>query len=248
MKKLIYTLFLLAVIKNVDAQVPGYQGKRFYVQEHFGSFLVINGLFQDDPYQGVTVPVRSELFANWVLGRHISFAISWATMLTPFVFERATITSASGENGVFKPTGQPMKARVNMFSGSFRLYFGNFLAPVGKYFQFGYGKAVFGMKKGTVIKGYYQSNYYASTSTSATISDPNTYSGNRFFFGFGKSNVHGKRLVTNLYAGFNFFADGSFERYRGYTDTKNYVRLSLSKAIRLHNLVELGFGFGYLIF
>jgi hypothetical protein len=193
LRKIFLVLIALSSIQKVEAQAPGYMGKRvvagygFYFNPGFGN-IALN--YSDSPFNTL-----HELFLEYSTKKRV--AIGGSLQLYRYIYNNVRLTALNGQySAIYKPEGSyTIKGNNFKFYGKF--YKSSYLAPWGKYF-------LLGLVINKYTASYNTSEMYLSgvTYPGSTFASPpdfgptnQIYLKTDFFVGAGNSRIFADRFV-----------------------------------------------------
>ena len=199
-KKIVFCLavILFSVLK-LEAQVPGYMGKRFVV----GYGLYVNPAFSNIILNYADNPINSlhEFFIEYTTGK--KFVLGFSARLNRYTYnniEGVDVNGAGNSNGFSQTVGNPhgsydIKGQSYQLYGKF--FKAGYLAPWGKYF-------ILGLALNRYQTYYNPSQMYVTGSqnnSSYVFSDfgltTQSYSTPDLLFGSGNSRIFANRIVLD---------------------------------------------------
>jgi hypothetical protein len=245
MKKLLI-LFLVfsAGIRNVFAQIPGYQGKRLTVGYNASSFFYVINIF-DNPFSDIIdntrISYKSEFNVNYAVSRKAVMGVSYY-----FANQRDNFTDnlVTRSGGYYKPVNETVKCRLSIYELHIQLFRKNFIAPVGLYHQFSIGLVKYTLADDSMQ--FRNTDNYNSTYILAKPHEP--FTGFKLGYSIGKTNPIGHNFYLNTAFGVNFFRGGDTAKIRTGVYEQNYLLTYFNQNLRSHNFFELKLGLGWIAF
>lgn len=256
MRHTFLTILFLLWISALQAQAPGYMGKKFTAGYGFYFHPSFSNAFLD--YGDSPFNIQHALFAEAVTGK--KFALGFSAHFYKYTYnnrEHVDMQKFSDNAGNYyyqsddHPSGQyKIRAQNFMFYG--KTFKGNYLAPWGKYFQFG------------LVYTRYVTEYYPDEMQIKVESNNGgffyysdfgpplkSYQTVDLMIGNGRSRIYGNRIVLDygytlqVISCLKAFGYYALEPSKGYTADK-YIQTTSAKRVAAMNRFNFYVKLGYL--
>lgn len=243
-----FFVFIFACsLQILSAQVPGYQGKRFFVGYNASSFFYFYDFTLEDGLSGIIESTRlsykTELNINYTLSRKIAMGFSYYTAKQNDFFSKNEIQNY----GYMSPRLGLAECKLAIYELHFQFFRKNFIAPVGLYHQLSIGLVRYSLATDDNKLTVYNDLAGATPLVIDGPADP--YTCFKLGYAIGKTNPIGHNFYLNTVFGINFFrgGDAAFS-LRSSTTTQNYILQNFNKNLWTHNFFEIKIGLGWLAF
>lgn len=248
MKKiLVFAICLFGCASLMHANfVPGYMGKRLSVGVNVSSFPFFDEFqLSSDLLLNTRFSYKSELALNYTVGRKASLGFSFYYGKQKYKPGPDQSLSTGGYGYYVEPKDDDfIHCRLMIYEVNLKLYRKNFIAPIGPYHQIGIGV----VKYNAVAPGdtivLVDQQYENRVATVDVPAEP--YSCIKLSYHIGYAAPVFKDCYFNFALGINFFRGGDSSKIKYGATTSNYLLSVMNRNLRLHNLLEFKFGFGWL--
>jgi len=158
MKKYFLLIILSIASFTLQAQVPGYLGKRGTIDYKFNIFPAQTYLLGQTDAPLLTITMRHELSASYALGRKFALGGYFQTGNSN-VWHR---WNSIDNNGFSIVNSDSYRWKVTSFGADLRFYSGDFLSPLGSYHQFSMGKISYRYDDETLFESRVTYNEFGS--------------------------------------------------------------------------------------
>jgi hypothetical protein len=267
MKNLLYIFILF--FSSIHSQTPGYLGKRVSIESDINllpnttNFILDNSSRQSYNYDFnnnyeieetlnknyIRYTFKSSIAFNYTLSRKTDISLRFNKMYGNFMYSDNDYQSH--KIGFYFDDN--LKYQSTEFDINFKFYNKNFIAPVGKYFLFGFGFSKVKSKatRGTLVTNILINSYYTETSIIEDLNLDHSVNYLKLNFGFGNKTVLANDIFltygieSNFYLLYNNGIKKSEETY--ITQFKNNYNSNLSKNLLWDNIFCLKFGVGIML-
>ncbi|MCX6312266.1 MAG: hypothetical protein NT084_11610 [Bacteroidetes bacterium] len=251
MKKLIcFSTFIFAFgLQTISAQVPGYQGKRFFIGYNASSFFYCPNFTFENGLLGIfeltRISYKTEVNVNYALSRKVAAGFSYYTAKQNDAFTNDQIQNY----GYMQPTAGIAQCKLAIYEIHFQFFRKNFIAPAGLYNQLSVGIVKYGLATPDNKLTVYSTNLGGSGNPPLILTGPaEKYTCYKLGYAIGKTNPIGHNFYINTALGVNFFRGGDAAYVKTTPSTQNYILANFNKNLRTHNFVEIKIGLGWIAF
>ena len=256
MKKIIKLVFLLTIIinSNITAQVSGYMGKRFLISWNTYSSPNFYALYSENGYYDVAkkttkpsfLQLNNRIEASYIISRHIGLGLNVGLINTRSYFiEQRLDSSESNYSGDYQVNYFQNSNKVSGYSIGFtyKYYYSNWIAPLGKYFQIDIFRSYF-----KITDFYNKPNFSKVKNLNLNLKSLGIN------FTFGKSRVYFDRIIisTGLQLGVSdglLYTNSSMQTIYDYDNEDIYLLRKNSRAwYAWSTLFNFHLGIGFLAF
>jgi hypothetical protein len=242
-------LLVVAVLSAfaVNAQVPGYMGKKFSVGVNASSFFHFTD-YSEGLTEMITSPsfsYKSELALTYTVGRRVSLGASFYYATQKFQTPGGGGLLIDHFGGEYTTKEDYIRCRLMMYEFNLKIFRRNFLAPIGPYHQIGIAMVKYkAVSPGDTLQLY---NDGPSSQVVAVVDTDDSYSGAKISYHIGYAAPIFKNCFFNFAFGYNFFTGGDTAKVKRGPDTNNFVQGTLNRDLRRYNNFEFKLGFSYLL-
>ena len=256
--KIFFTAACLYSLVTKAQVVPGYQGKKNFVNYQLSVSPAIRGVtylnkalsasgYKSKADESLFIPFNCthSLGYERVLGRKFSLALmySFAASKTYINFSQHLVDPATGKQGTYYFTKIGMNCYGHYINTSFTFYRKNSLAPFGKYFKLSLGLCQMYtnfMEKEikSDIDGYMSNGQQITVLTNNIWYGKNTMS---LGMAFGSNRIYKGKFIVTRGVGFSFPIDFDLSQYSDFEPESE-----LLARLRIRDIFTMFFGAGYL--
>lgn len=242
--KLILSSLLLTVILN--AQTPGYLGKKFMVGYNFNFNPVTSiGLFTNELMDAplISLAIKHEGNVGYTFSKKGLFYASYIYQ------NNKTYYSFGDDIDYYDGTNYDMfqKVKTTVIDFGMKVFIGKFIAPVGTYFDLGYGICKAGFSDNPAKIYYSDFGNFVPGNPSYYDATDSYLKYKRFSIGVGNTKVINDFLFFNIGLKLNINHNYEYFVNRNVVNASTKPLFFIENSVKSTNYMEIKIGFGILI-